>query len=117
MIKYIGLAWFILLFNSCSNSDKIVDIKDEAVILNVKTDNVHYTRALVLQFIQKNNLKIVSDKKSIVEGRYRLMEIQSTITEKLMTDFLTQTELLAQIPTQNWESPLSKLILKIHYIK
>ncbi len=117
MIKYIVLGWFFLAFNSCSNSDKIVDIIDDVVVLNVKTDNIHYTRALILQFIQKNNLKMVSDKKSIVEGRYRLMEIQCSITEKLMTDFLTQSELFAQVPPQNWDSPLRKLIVKIHYIK
>jgi hypothetical protein len=117
MLQRIILGCVLLVLNSCSNSDKILDIKDEVVILNVKTDNVHYTRALVLQFIQKNNLNIISDNKHILEDRYRLMEIQCSISEKLMADFLIKTELLAQVPHQKWETPLNRLILKIHYIK
>jgi hypothetical protein len=101
-----------LAFLSCTNSDKIVDFKDDTVVLNVKPQNIHYTRALVLQFIQKNNLKILSDKKSIINGRYKLMEIEFTISEKLMLFFLNETELQAQIPKQKWHKPFQKMILK-----
>lgn len=117
MFKNVIFIFIFLAFLSCTNSDKIIDFEADTVVLNVKPQNIHYTRALVLQFIQNNNLKILSDKKSIVEGRYRLMEVECTFSEKLMIDFLKKTELQTQIPKQDWDIKLRKMVLKMHYIK
>lgn len=116
MYKFIYLL-FVAVLISCSKSTKIVDYQNDTLILNVKSTNIHYTRALVMQFIQNHQLQILSDKKFKIEGRYRLMELEFSFSEKLMESFLISTELQSEVPTNQWDKEIKKINLKIHYIK
>lgn len=118
MLRYNFIYGLLVLLFSCNSSDKIIETHQNQLILNVKSDNIHYTRALVQNFIQKHALQLISDKKSKIGGRYRVMEMEFSISTDLISSFLSKSEIDTQIPETNWESKkINNLKLKIHYVK